>query len=115
MKFMLTTLVSALIIASVAHIGKRYAIAGSLLLALPITSILAIIFLYLETQDVQKISQLSYGVFWLVLPTLLFFLILPALLKSGLSFWPSLALSSVAMLVIFVGYSWLARKFGIQL
>ena len=77
MKFLLNTLISAVIIAAAAEVGKRSSFVGALLVALPLTSILAISFLYLETGDVQKVTALSYGIFWLVLPTLLFFLLLP--------------------------------------
>lgn len=113
MKFFLNTFIAALIIAGVAEIGKRSSYAGAVLVALPFTSILALAFLYFETGDVQKISNLSYGIFWLVLPTLLFFLLLPFLLKAGLNFWVALAATSAFMTCVFIAYSWVLRKFGI--
>ncbi|MGZ3695364.1 MAG: DUF3147 family protein [Bdellovibrionota bacterium] len=115
MRFLLNTLISALIIASVAEIGKRSTFVGALLVALPLTSILALSFLYVETKDIEKVSALSYGIFWLVLPTLLFFILLPLLLKSGLSFWAALASSMSALLVVFFGYAWLLKRFGVEI
>ncbi len=115
MKFVLTTLVSALIIASVAEIGKRSSLMAAILIALPVTSLLALIFLYLETGEVAKISALSMGIFWLVLPTLLFFLMLPALLRLGLGFWMALPASAAAMVGVFWAYSWMLGKFGIKI
>ena len=113
MKFILNVLISALIIATVAYVGKRYSLFAALLLALPLTSMLAIVFLYYETKDIQKISELSYGIFWLVLPTLLFFLILPGLLKAGINFWASMGLTSLCMIAIFFVYTWGLKKIGV--
>src|SRR3712207_1028244 len=87
MKFALNTLLSSLIIASVVELGRRSAFLGALLMSLPLTSILALSFLYVETRDTQKVIALSNGIFWLVLPSLIFFLLLPALLRSGAGFW----------------------------
>lgn len=114
MKFLINTIVSALIIATVAEVGKRSSFIAALMISLPITSILALIFLYAETKDAQKVAALSVGIFWLVLPTLLFFLILPLFLRWGLSFWAALPLASGALIALFVGYAWALRKFGVQ-
>ncbi len=115
MKFLVNTVLSALIIAAVAEVGKRSSFMGALLVSLPLTSILAIVFLYLETKDVQKVADLSYGIFWLVVPTLMFFIALPVLLKQGLSFWLSLASASVLLIAIFFGYSWILRRLGVEI
>lgn len=115
MKFLINTIISAIIIAAVAEIGKRSSFVGAALVALPLTSILAISFLYIETKDLQKVSALSYGIFWLVLPTLLLFIALPMLLKTGLNFWISLATSSGALIIVFWGYSWLLHKLGVEI
>ena len=82
MQFVIKIIVSALIIAGVSELGKKYTPVAAILAALPLTSILAIIWLYRDTKDVEKVSNLSTGIFWAVLPSLLFFL--PFLLKSGI-------------------------------
>lgn len=115
MKFFLNTLISALIIATVAEVGKRSTFVAALLVALPLTSVLALSFLYFETKDVGKVSALSYGIFWLVLPTLSFFILLPVLLKTGLNFWAAIATSSGSLIAIFFGYSWLLKRFGVEI
>lgn len=115
MRFLLNTVISALIIASVAEIGKRSSFLAALLVALPLTSVLALSFLYLESRDIGKVAALSYGIFWMVLPTLLFFLSLPIFLKAGWNYWVALATSSTGLALIFFGYAWLLRKFGVEL
>ncbi len=115
MRFLLNTLISALIIATVAEVGKRSSFLAALLVALPLTSILALSFLYWETGDGEKVAALSLGIFWLVLPTLLFFLLLPLLLKQGMSFWAALPASMIALVAVFFGYAWALKKIGVSI
>jgi hypothetical protein len=72
----------------------------------------AFVWLYLDTGDVQKVAGLSSDIFWLVLPSLPLFLVLPLLLKMGWGFWLSLALSVLVsaacygvMLLVFKQYA----------
>lgn len=92
---------SALIIVAVSELAKRQPAWGGLLASLPLVSLLAIIWLYVDTRDVRQVSELSVSIFWLVLPSLLFFLALPLLLRQGLGFTASLA---TAVLVTLAGY-----------
>ncbi|MEO5722098.1 MAG: DUF3147 family protein, partial [Chthoniobacterales bacterium] len=61
------TLVSALIVVGISEIARRSSVLGALLASLPLTSLLAFIWLYRDTGDVTKIAALSTGIFWLVL------------------------------------------------
>lgn len=109
------TVLTAVIIVGISEIGKRYTTFAALLAALPLTSLLAMIWLYIDTKDQARIAELSIGIFWLVLPTLLFFLILPWLLRQHLNFWVSLAVSSVVMILFYLGYATIGRKLGLPL
>lgn len=95
--FIFKTFLTALIIAGISELGRRYTFFAAALASLPLTSILAFLWLYHDTQDTQKIIDLSYDIFWLVIPSLLFFLFLPFLLKQGVNFYSAMILSSVAM------------------
>jgi hypothetical protein len=64
---------------------------------LPLTSILAFIWLYRDTQDAQKVAELSYAILWLVIPSLLFFVMFPLLIKYSFKFYPALIISCVVM------------------
>ncbi|PZP86427.1 MAG: hypothetical protein DI582_02865 [Azospirillum brasilense] len=86
MYFLIKTLITALIIAAISELSRRYTLWAALLASLPLTSILAFLWVYWDTKDTGKIIELSYSVFWLVFPSLAFFLILPLLLKHGLGF-----------------------------
>lgn len=107
-------MLSALIILAVSEIAKRSSLLGAMLASLPLTSLLAFVWLYLDTGDVQKVASLSSDIFWLVLPSLALFLVLPLLLKMGWGFWLSLA---VAMLVTAACYGvmlLLFKQFTVQ-
>ena len=115
MEFFTKVLVSALIIAGVSELAKRFTLLAAILASLPLTSILAMIWLFRETKDVEKISALSTGIFWAVLPSLLFFLVLPPLLKNGIKFPWAMLISSAVMFVGYVLYGFLLSRFGIKL
>jgi hypothetical protein len=106
---------SALILVAVAEIAKRSTFWAAALASLPLTSVLAFVWLYLDTGDVQKIAALSGSIFWLVLPSLLLLVLLPVLLRNGLGFWFSLALSSAATALAYLGMIRLLAAFGIRL
>lgn len=92
--YVIKVVLSALIIVLVSEISKRSTLVGALLASLPLTSLLAILWIYIETKNTETIKNLSLNVFWLVLPSLLFFLALPFLLKLKTPFFLSLFLSS---------------------
>lgn len=108
-------LLSAGIIVAVSEVAKVNTGLGALIKSLPLISILAMIWLYTDTQDTAKIAALSTGTFWLVLPTLPMFLVLPALLKSGIGFYASLAISIAVMLACYAIAVPLLARFGITI
>lgn len=115
MYFIFKILISALIIAGVSEISKKSTLTASLLASLPLTSILAILWLYRDTADNSKIINLSYGIFWAVLPSLIFFIVFPLLLKSGMKFGLCLLLASLATILGYSMYVGLLKIFGIKL
>jgi len=106
---------SALILVAIAEVAKRSTFWAAALASLPLTSLLAFVWLYLDTGDVQKVAALSSGIFWLVLPSLLLFVLLPILLRGGVGFWLSLAVSSAATALAYLGMIKLLAMFGIRL
>ncbi|MFH2204060.1 MAG: DUF3147 family protein [Elusimicrobiota bacterium] len=115
MQFAIKIAVTAVIVAAASELAKRSALLGSILVALPFVSVLAIIWLYIDTKDIAQVCAFSRGIFWAVLPTLVFFLLLPALLKKGMSFVPAISVSTAVMVVGFALYAFIVRRFGIQL
>ncbi len=83
----------ALVIVASAELSKRSNAAAAILISLPLTSILALTLRYWDTRDAAAVSALSTEILWMVIPSLVFFVALPALLSRGLNFWVSLAAS----------------------
>jgi hypothetical protein len=109
----LKTIITGITIVAVSEIAKRSSWVAAALASLPLTSILAMIWLYIDTRDVQAVVSLSISIFWMVLPSLLFFMAFPLLVKAGLRFYPALAVSILTMCISYVGYVRLLEKFGV--
>ncbi len=84
---------TSVLVVAIAEAGKRSVLLASILASLPLTSVLAFVWLYADTGDTEKVAALSIGIFWLVLPSLILFIALPLLLRAGVGFVPSLAVS----------------------
>ena len=76
MYLLLKSLLSGAIIAAVSEIARRSTLFGALVASLPLTSVLAMIWLYHESHDTSRVAALSGEIFWLVLPSLVLFLVL---------------------------------------
>ncbi len=108
-------LISSGIIVLVSEIAKKNTYLGGLIASIPLISVLAIVWLYVDTKDVENVSALSTSILWLVIPSLALFIALPILLKSGVNFYTSMGIS----ILITMGCYWLMilalGKFGIKL
>ncbi|MDD4928220.1 MAG: hypothetical protein PHP85_02955 [Gallionella sp.] len=107
--------ISAVVIVSITEIARRSSGFAALLAALPLTSVLAFVWLHAEGAESGHIAELSTQIFWLVLPSLVLFLLLPLLLRLGLGFWLSLFISISATAACYLSLMPLLRKFGVQL
>ena len=108
-------LVSGVIIAIASEVAKRSPGVGALILSLPLISILAFIWLWLDTADKEGIAALSQSTFWFILPTLPMFLVMPALIRGGMGFWAALGLSCLMTILLYAAMVWALGRFGIQL
>jgi hypothetical protein len=92
---------SAAALVVVSEVAKRSSIWAALVASLPLTSLLAFVWLYIDTKDTQKIASLSTDIFWLVIPSLALFPVLAVLLRSGVSFWWAMAGAIAATLLAY--------------
>lgn len=106
---------SAAVLVAVSEIAKRSSLLGGLLASLPLTSLLAFVWLWQDTRDTQKVAALSNSILWLVIPSLVLFIALPVLLKRGVNFYPALGTAVAAMLVSYGAMIFALGKFGIKL
>ena len=107
--------VTTVLIVAISEIAKRSSFIAAILASIPLTSVLAMLWLYIDTKDSEKVSALSTGVFWLVLPSLVLFVALPVLLKQGLNFYLSIGISiSLTVFSYWIMVTTL-NQFGIKL
>ena len=105
--------ISALLIVAVTEISKRSTLLGAALASLPITSLLAFVWLYWDTGDAGRVADLAINILWLALASMIFFVSLPVLLKAGWQFWPSLAVSLVLTATAYSAMAFVLRRLGI--
>lgn len=107
-------LVTALVVVAVSEVARRSARLGGLVGAIPLVTVLALIWMQFEGQPQQRIASYAGYTFWYVLPTLPMFLVFPVLLPR-LGFWLTL-LSCIALAIVCFGLlALLVRPFGIDL
>jgi hypothetical protein len=106
---------SGIIVAAVSEIARRYPGWGGLVASLPLTSLLAMIWLYRDTADAERVAELSVSTFWFFLPSVPLFIALPMLIRSGAGFWVSMALCVAGTLALYAAWFWAAPRLGIKL
>jgi hypothetical protein len=108
-------LISAAIIVVVNKIQLFNDRLSALLIALPLTSLVAMIWMHQAGQSPQRLANHAEGTFWFVLPTLPMFIILPWMLRHQWGFWTALT----ANCLLTIGFFWFTvfvlRRFGIDL
>jgi hypothetical protein len=106
--------ITAAVVVLVSELAKANDKLGSLIAALPLVTVLTLIWLYVEQQPTTKIANHAYYTFWYVLPTLPMFLLFTFLLPK-IGFWSTLLSCIVVTLVIFFVYASVLKNFGIDL
>ncbi|GAA4414636.1 DUF3147 family protein [Quisquiliibacterium transsilvanicum] len=111
-QYALKVALSAVVIVAVAEIAKRSSLWAAALASLPLTSILAFVWMQLDGEPPSRIASLANDILWLVIPSLLLFIVLPVLLRAGWAFWPSLLLACLATVAGYGTVMWLLARSG---
>ncbi len=105
--------ISGGLVVGASELGKRNELLGALLVSIPLVSVLAIVWLWSDTQDSEQVANFTTGILWLVLPSLVLFLSLPILLRRGVEFWPALGIATMLTVIAYgIGYQ-LAQRLAI--
>ena len=113
--FWTRALLSGLIIALASTIARRQPNLGALIVALPLVSVLSMIWLWHDAPDPQNMARYIQSTFWYFLPTMPMFLVMPWLLRRGVDFWPTLAVGCLLTITLFGAMTYIAGKAGITL
>ena len=73
-----------------------------LISSIPLVSVLSIIWLYVDTNDIDKVKALANGILWMVVPSMSLFIILPILINYGIKFYLSFTISILITMVCYL-------------
>ena len=107
-------LITAGVVVLVSELARRSDKLGGLIAALPLVTLLTLIWLYVEQQPASKIANHAYYTFWYVLPTLPMFLLFPYLLPKW-GFVISLIACVLFTIIVFLLFALVVKQFGIDL
>ena len=107
-------LITAAIVVVVSEAARRSDKLGGFIGALPLVTVLTLVWLYFENQPAEKVANHAWYTFWYVLPTLPMFLVFPVLLGK-IGFWATLA-SCIGITVVCFGLlALVGRQYGLEL
>jgi hypothetical protein len=106
--------ISGVIVALVSEIARRHPGWGGLVASLPLTSLLAMVWLWRDSSDSLKVAELASSTFWFILPSLPLFVVLPMLLRSGLAFWAAMAIVVAGTLALYALTFWAGPRLGLK-
>jgi len=103
MYFLIKTLISALLIATVTELAEKMPTGSALIKSLPLTSLLVFFIMKYEGRTTQELIGMSWDILYMVIPSLLLFILFPLLLERGLSFGFALGISVGVMSLGYLG------------
>jgi uncharacterized membrane protein (GlpM family) len=107
-------LLTAGMVVLISEVAKRSDRLGGFIAALPLMTVLTLVWLYLENQPEEKIANHAYYTFWYVIPTLPIFLLFPYLLPR-LGFWMTMGACILVTVICFGLFALVMKGFGINL
>ncbi len=105
-------LFSGAVIVAASEIAKKSAVFGALVISLPLASIMSMTWLYNDTEDTAQVADFAESILWLVIPSMLLFVVLPFLLRRGWGFEAGMAAGIVATIIAYGLGVWAAQSFG---
>ena len=106
---------SGVIVAAASEVARRWPGWGALIVSLPLVSILAMLWLWRDTHDPERLAVHVQSTFWFVLPSLPMFLLIPAMLRNGTSFWVALACGCALTVALYLSMIGLGPRLGLRL
>jgi hypothetical protein len=113
--FAVKAALSGIIVAAVSTIAKRYPGFGALIASLPLVSVLGMIWLWHDKPNAENMAAHAQATFWFVLPSLPMFLLIPAMLRAGISFWITLLAGCAMTVLLYLLMTWVGPRFGLRL
>ena len=100
--FLIKTLLSALVIAVVTELSEKLPVGSALIKSLPLTSLIVFFIMKYEGRTSAEIGKMSWDILYMIIPSLILFIVFPWLLSKGWSFSAALG---VGLAVMSLGYA----------
>ena len=107
-------IVTALLIVLISEIAKRSSLLGAMLAAIPLVSILAMTWMYIDTNSTTKAVEFSNSIVWLIVPSMTLFIVFPILIKKGLGFYLSMGISITMTILAYYSVIFVLEKLGMR-
>ena len=104
-------LITAIIIVVASEIAKEKSLLAGLIISMPIITVLALIWLYWDTHDVEQVKDLTNNTLLMILPSLTFFIFLPVLLIFEINFIFSMIIAVLGTAICYWIYTVILSKF----
>ena len=107
-------ILTALIIFSVAQVSERSTLLAAVIASIPIVSVLSMMMMFHEGQTAMEISAFARDIVWLLIPSLLIFVVMPWLIESrNWEFYPALAAGLASTVTGYFVMIELMERFGL--
>jgi hypothetical protein len=112
--YVVKIVVTTALIVAISEITKRSPLIAAVLASIPLVSVLAMIWLYVETRDAARVAALAESILWLVPPSLVLFVVLPVMLHRGYNFYLSLLVAAVGTVIAYYATLSILRRLGVE-
>lgn len=107
-------IITTLLIVLISEIAKRNSLMGAMLAAIPLVSILAMTWMYIDTNDTKSAVDFSNSIVWLIVPSMTLFIAFPILIKKGLHFYTSLSIAILLTILAYYSVIFLLDRYGLR-
>lgn len=111
--YIIKILITVAVVLASSEVAGRFPAFGAAIIALPVTSIIAMSFLYYDTQSPAKVAEFSRSIPPVVITSIIFFYSFSFLIDRGLSFVMSMLLAVFLMLSMYGLYLFFATRIGL--
>ena len=114
-RIIIKVLVTAVVVVAVSEVGKRSSMVAAILVSLPLTSLLAFMWMNVDKASNESVADLSMSIFWLVIPSLAFFPVFAVLLRNNMQFWLAMLIAAAVTVAAYYGFVALMERLNIKL
>jgi len=108
-------LLTSIIVVTISEIARRSTLLAGIIASIPLTSVLAITWLYVDTKNIKNVLDLSNSILIMIPPSIVFFIVFAICIKTQFDFISSLAISLLSTGTAYWLYIFLLERLGIRL